>query len=837
MSLVYNNSLSFTQQAPHVLPENATLPDFYNGQFAEPSSPLYLDGSLPNVLLDLESEANGIERWSRMVGVRHQDVWAVCAFTFYAICAAAVTLQLVLFLLNMLSDTVAPIRRDAPVKPAPEDKVVDFEHDEAMEPSLRKEPSPPDSLVGDRRSAGTAGRYLDSGDFADDRYLDEDDAGVVDTPAVTTPLWRLHLMHLHGNLVRILLFFHLPLTLFSMYQCTLFSTAPVSRFALAVLTLAIVCVAAPVHLVWQLHVQPIRKLYLDLPTLLAYGPLYNIYSDECVLFPLVTFASNLINGVVIGAAQSTGTAQAAVVLICEVAHTLVTSLWLPWGDHSAMGPLAFLLSLARIVTAVLLVVLSPTVDVSASAGSWLAYVVLFCAGLVLLLFLLMAGCKLVELTVRVIASVPFDESRSPKSGGLSGALRKLDRRGGGGKHRRHGDSTRQSEASRRRAIEERRRRHVHRERLARASEVASVNTHTFMLPSAARPAGHPGSPSSAMSMTPNASPFPSSGLVDDDGFIMSAMSARGWDSPPAHHGGYAGVTGPTLRPGPQQWSSELSMATAAPPASAQLVGGPHHPGGRSRPGAGPSSGFARVGGGKATQNNPYQLAHAEDTAYPPYPPISSADMYAGRRGSQGTFGGAEAMPPAHRQASRPSLTLPSSSALLSNVVSPGGRLDAEHNRRLSTRARARQARKGGFFGRFKSQPVYSDSDDSEDSSAEDPAGGGRRKRGGLLGVLGGGGGRARSGSAGRRQPPEAEELYELTEPLEPPFEPAGDDSAEKGFSVVRKPRPRPAAPSRTPSSSPAMPAEASQPEQAPPHVSVQAPSRPTSLQGELVDSP
>ena len=52
-------------------------------------------------------------------------------------------------------------------------------------------------------------------------------------------------------------------------------------------------------------------------------------------------ATNIVVGVVVGAAQTAGTAQAAVILLVEVADTLVTSLWLPWGDNAAMGPLAF----------------------------------------------------------------------------------------------------------------------------------------------------------------------------------------------------------------------------------------------------------------------------------------------------------------------------------------------------------------------------------------------------------------------------------------------------------------------------------------------------------------
>jgi len=227
------------------------------------------------------------------------------------------------------------------------------------------------------------------------------------------------------------------------------------------------------------------------------------------------------------------------------------------------------------------------------------------------------------------------------------------------------------------------------------------------------------------------------------------------------------------------------------------------------------------------------------------------------------------MAPAHRQASRPSLSaLPYSSALLSNQVSPGGRLDDEHNRRLSTRVRARRGdRQGGFFGRFKRQRVqYSEDEYTDESDTDDEAGGsGRRGGSGLLAALGGGflGGKGRKGRAqGSSGAGHGDGEYDAArEDDEPPFEPAPEE--QKGFSVVRKPRPGPppgtspgvastdfgAAPQTTPgtpSASQADPLLRQQQQQQqrrstsdartppPPHVSVEAPSRPGSLHGEVV---
>ncbi|BGO93033.1 hypothetical protein NBRC10512_004254 [Rhodotorula toruloides] len=868
-ALVYNNSLPFTSPAAPVLPENGTLPPAYAAQMTDVTSPLYLDATLPNVLLDLDPESDGIERWARMVGVRHQDPWSVCAFTFFAICAGVIGAHAVWYALAAALDAVVPSRRArAEQRLAAEDK-----NGVGGDEGLQKEAGTRESYGAGRRSEGSMGRFMGDVEFIDDEYLEEQGEIGRDRTDELYSTWRLHLASLEGNLVRALLFFHLPLCLFSVYQFTLHSTSPTSTFALAVVTFAIACVLVPLWLMWQLHVKPVRELYTHLPTLLALGPLYNTYADECVLFPGVTFGYNLIVGIVIGAVQGTGTAQAAVILICEVAHTLITSLWLPWGDHSAMGPLAFLFSLARIIIAVLLVVLSPTVNVSPSAASWLTYIVFLVEGLVLLLLIWVIAFKFLELVVRVLGGVPFDESRSSRGGGFFGAMRKLERRsgGGGGKKRRRGDPAARSQVARQRAAEERRRRNLHRERFAGGtlggvSDASSVGTRTYMLPSAARMAGHPGAAGSTLSLHGN-SPFPSSGLVDDDGFIMSAMSSHGWDSAseassarpgfvkPGHYAS-SGAGGPILRSGPQHWGSQVNVASAAAPASAVVVAA--SPLAATSPSPAGGSGFQRVGGGRATHNNPYQLA-AGETAYPPYP-ASSADMYGPRRPSHTADlalarhtspladGG-----PAQRQPSRPSLTLPSTSALLSNSVSPGGRLDDEHNRRLSTRVRARRARQGGFFGRFKRQRVqYSDDEytDETDETDEDEPRVARRGGGGVFAAL-----RGKGGRRGRRGGGEESEMVETGfgggggGEDEPPFDSVPGDSGEKGFSVVRKPRPRPAAPAAQSSDAPRstdfaqheplLPSSGGRPDSAastsqPPHVSVEAPSRPGSLRGEEI---
>ena len=92
------------------------------------------------------------------------------------------------------------------------------------------------------------------------------------------------------------------------------------------------------------------------------GPLYNSYNHGSQHFACLSLALSLAYGVVIGCGQKSGTAQAIIILVIEVASALATSIWLPWGRGASMGVLSFFFCVARIIVAVLLVILTPVVS-------------------------------------------------------------------------------------------------------------------------------------------------------------------------------------------------------------------------------------------------------------------------------------------------------------------------------------------------------------------------------------------------------------------------------------------------------------------------------------------
>lgn len=265
--MLTDNTLSFTSPATSILPSNFTAPATFATQMTDVTSPLYLNSSLPNVLLDLESSHHGITKWAQAVGVRHEDLWSVCAFTFFVICAAVIGFHLVFFAVDSILKSVNPRKR-----PLPLSSDAGGPGSEATGMSDKSRPSYGDSLGGGRADAN----FDESGDEGfSERAIYEMRARPEDDYAT----WELHSALLQGNLMRVLFLFHLPLTLFSVYEITSHPNGT-STFVLAILTLALVCVLAPAAVVWRVHRTPVRELYTSLPHLLALGTIYSTFSDE-----------------------------------------------------------------------------------------------------------------------------------------------------------------------------------------------------------------------------------------------------------------------------------------------------------------------------------------------------------------------------------------------------------------------------------------------------------------------------------------------------------------------------------------------------------------------------
>jgi Transient receptor potential (TRP) ion channel len=319
----------------------------------------------PNVIYTLPSNAtNGISSFAYTLGIRPQDLFPTCLILFLSIIAVTVAISFLVWFLDYLvclvGDMISGGQSHSSMNRLAMSKNPIYESNKESsdnhfagpleEENKEFHPSSPVTKFSTRfalplPSASGSERGINS----------------------HRPWWRIrsdsfHWSVLHGNLVRILVLFHLPVALFSCYQMSLPSSLiGTGSIVLAALSFVIFSILIPAHLVIRVTFTTTNKLYDETRTLLSLGPLYNHYRHGSQLFASLFFATNIAFGVTIGVGQKSGTAQAIIILVVEVVSALVTSIWLPWGSGASMGLISFLFCVARIVIAVLLLILTQAV--------------------------------------------------------------------------------------------------------------------------------------------------------------------------------------------------------------------------------------------------------------------------------------------------------------------------------------------------------------------------------------------------------------------------------------------------------------------------------------------
>ncbi|KZT60160.1 hypothetical protein CALCODRAFT_492730 [Calocera cornea HHB12733] len=416
-SLVYNVTItqgtgSDTHWDPLTAPP-VVLPGQFNDQIVDSTSPLYLDLDAPNYLLTFPPGTDtGIPSMAAMIGVRPQDLFGICLSLFLIITAGVIVISLLIWFLSWIGTVLSGPKRVSAIFPGSRSPTYSAALD-----SVAKEFSELEGTRSDDNMPGSGHGHSTLGH------------GMVRS-TVGRKWWHYRLgqgsFHgnvLHGNLVRLLLLFHFPITVFSVYQLSLDrSVTSTASVVLAALSLAIISVIIPTLLLLRIATVPTSKLYDATRTLLAFGPFYNTYMQKSQLFACVPLISNLAIGIVIGAGWKSGIAQAVVILVVEVSTALATSIFLPWGKGAHMGILSFAFVVGRIATAVLLVILSPTVSVGTAAGGWIAVAILIIQGLIYVQFLVMLAMKILEGLVRLITGISFDKSSNDYDSGLAGAI-------------------------------------------------------------------------------------------------------------------------------------------------------------------------------------------------------------------------------------------------------------------------------------------------------------------------------------------------------------------------------------------------------------------------------
>jgi len=322
-----------------------------------------VDRNVPNVIFTLPSHAKpGMSSFAYSLGIHPQDLFPTCLILFLGLVAGTIVISAIIWLIDYAVVSVLKSSGQG--------------HSSTVHRASRARSPTSGRDLGEINGNGAAELSPGGGINARTRFsLPMAGSGhSLDRGMISHRSWwklrsdigrfQNHRSVLHGNLVRLLVLFHLPVTVFSCYQMTLpLASVGATSIVLAALSFTIFSVLLPLHLVIRVTFTTTNKLYDQMKTLLSLGPLYNHYRHGSQLFAVLFFLTNIALGITIGTGQKSGTAQAIVILVIEVVSAFVTSIWLPWGNGASMGLISFLVCVARIIAAVLMVILSQAVSV------------------------------------------------------------------------------------------------------------------------------------------------------------------------------------------------------------------------------------------------------------------------------------------------------------------------------------------------------------------------------------------------------------------------------------------------------------------------------------------
>lgn len=337
-------------------PVHYIAPSAYAEMMSDPYYPLYLDSNAYNPLLTLHGADDGMPSWAAAVGLRPQDLFGTCLVVFLCLTLGVFLLSLLLWFCHGLfefTSTETPRRtnnRSSMMSTSPQ---ASLGGKEAYEPRSYgwdtdgpQLPTQASLAVAQQQRKASAPSRLRRTWF---RFRPKGEAGAF------------HAAALYGNLIRLILMFHLPITTFSVYQLTLSSASIVSR-VFAAFAFVFISVAIPAGILLKVHKTPSRKLYDATRTLLSLGPMYNVYVEEKQMFRAFPLLASLVEGIIAGALQKSGIGQAIVFVLVELAMVILPAIWYPWGEGASMGAPSAFIGIVRVACAVLVMLLSHTVS-------------------------------------------------------------------------------------------------------------------------------------------------------------------------------------------------------------------------------------------------------------------------------------------------------------------------------------------------------------------------------------------------------------------------------------------------------------------------------------------
>ncbi|ORX89761.1 hypothetical protein K493DRAFT_357708 [Basidiobolus meristosporus CBS 931.73] len=178
-----------------------------------------------------------------------------------------------------------------------------------------------------------------------------------------------------GNILRVILLFHLPLTIFGFYQFYIHETAWVTGVAAAVVAIFSLGVIGAI-LGHMSRIAPRSIIFIDAFYMLLYGPLYNNYTSETSRFAFVDVGYRLILALIIAFGQKSGLAQLIILLCLEVASFYSLIGIHPW-ISLPVNRWEISRQALKIVFVSLLFAFLPNINASKSAKDWCGLILIF----------------------------------------------------------------------------------------------------------------------------------------------------------------------------------------------------------------------------------------------------------------------------------------------------------------------------------------------------------------------------------------------------------------------------------------------------------------------------
>ena len=270
-SLLYNVSLTTHNHVDPLASKDITLPDPFNNLiYSNASSTVYMNQQRINNLLD-DGDVNhnpGLDSLSQLIGLHKQDLFGCCVALALAIAACLIVLSLLLWTLDSL--IMIAYKKHSNKNRDNNDKKLNkrFSATNASlttsslnQPSTSRNRSE-DELVSPGTSNESRLKKNKNNRFGWRRAIWEMRLGGASG--------GFHWNILQGNLVRLLMLFHLPITALSVYQLSLAnSVATKASVALAVLVIVFISLAFPTYVLVRISRTPTLKLYDATRTILS----------------------------------------------------------------------------------------------------------------------------------------------------------------------------------------------------------------------------------------------------------------------------------------------------------------------------------------------------------------------------------------------------------------------------------------------------------------------------------------------------------------------------------------------------------------------------------------